>query len=95
MNYLKPNCDMAIITGATIGITVIDVDNNNHWKMLTDMYGYTKTIKGNSPSGGCHYYFKYDPIYDDILKTSNKSFQLNGKILDIDIRNVGGCSNTA
>lgn len=64
------------------GITVIDFDVKNHTDSLKyiDMFDMKKTLYETTPSGGYHFYYKYD---NRLKNTENQDLQ-------IDIRNNGG-----
>lgn len=79
----------SILTGAVNDILVVDVDllenktlNNYYWEGLIKEHGKPKTLTVRTPTGGYHYYFKYDPE----IKTTI-SLKVNGKNTSIDIIN--------
>ena len=80
---------LAMVTGKSSNIIVIDVDNREHWKqfLIDNKQKEPKTVKAKSGSGGIHLYFKYNEGYKDI-KSNTCCFDKN---YDIDIRTNGGC----
>lgn len=88
-NYNEQKNGIAMLTGKSNGIFVIDVDNIQHWHdfLVENTRKEPNTVKAISASGGIHLYFKYSDELENI-KTSTHSF---GKEYDIDIRNNGGC----
>jgi hypothetical protein len=78
---------IGIVTGVNSGVVVIDVDKRENgveqWKQIVSLNGLPETFTVLTPSGGYHYYFKYD----DRTATFH-----NGKIRGrgIDIRTTGG-----
>ena len=75
-----------IQTGKRSNITVVDVDKparewfNKFWAQS----GLPYTMQVETPSGGCHLYYRYNPD----LKNGQKNFHETD--LDIDVRNDGG-----
>lgn len=80
---------LAILTGKTNNIIVIDIDNVDHWNQLLDENNKKEpiTAKVITGSGGIHYYFQYDEELGDI-KSTDHCF---GKDYDIDVKTNGGC----
>jgi len=79
------NCNVAYLTGKLSGITVIDVDLykkgcNDIWNDLIKENGDINTLTTKTPSGGLHYYFKYNAA---VHQTQNHKD-------NIDIRSDGG-----
>ena len=87
----KNNNGLAMLTGKTNNIFVIDIDNIDDWKyLLTELNEEEpNTVKAISGSGGIHLYFKYDEKLTNIKSTS-KSVTHNGRKLAIDVRTDGG-----
>lgn len=73
-----PDANIAVVTGKISNLTVVDIDPQHDGtdKPFTSL----STVKSATPSGGWHYYFKYDP---DIRSTT-------GLRPGIDIRSEGG-----
>jgi len=80
---------LAIITGKTNNIIVIDIDNKDHWNKILkeNKQKDPDTVKAVSGSGGIHFYFKYDESLEEI-KSKDHCFS---KEYDIDIKTNGGC----
>lgn len=88
-DHYEPNYNgLAMLTGQSTGIFVIDIDNIDHWKQLLEEEEEKEPIavKVLSGSGGMHLYFKYTDDLKD-LKSISKAI----KDYDIDIRTNGGC----
>lgn len=80
---------LAILTGKTSNLIIIDIDNTDDWeKLLEDnKKKEPKTAKSKSGTKGFHLYFQYDEELGKI-KSNSKSFN---KVYDIDVRSNGGC----
>jgi len=83
------NKNYSLLTGRINGFFVVDVDllenktaTNHYWKNLIDSHGKPKTLTIRTPSGGLHYFFKYD----EDIKTSI-SLKINDESTHIDIIN--------
>lgn len=70
-NYLNQDerYNIGIITGKASGIIVIDIDKvkkddekdgMEKWEQMMKEHGEIKTLKAKTPSGGYHYFFKYN-----------------------------------
>lgn len=97
-NNLILDNQICIVTGQVSGIIVIDIDNKikegvtngiDSWKELISIYGEPNTVKATSPSGGFHYFFKYNPKYS-YLSTDSECFRYEGNVTAIDIRTNKG-----
>ena len=76
-----PDANIGIVTGEISGITVLDPDTQTGIGALNELIPeHLTTPVANTPKGGQHYYFKYEP------GLPNKSRILT----DTDIRNDGG-----
>lgn len=91
--FLDPKKNIGILTGHKSGIIIIDIDFDGvpFWNKMIEENDIPNTVCVLTPTKGYHYYFKYNSKYKDLLKTSTKSFIYDGNIVDIDIRNDGGC----
>jgi hypothetical protein len=98
-DYIKNNHNcLAVKTGKISGIVVVDIDNKDDkkgitngflvWKKLLGKYGNINTWIDKSGNGGVHYYFKYDENTAKIRTTADVS--INGVKCTIDIRNDKG-----
>jgi P4 family phage/plasmid primase-like protien len=94
LKHMKEAINMGVLTGSKSNITVIDIDTHDDgleaWNDIleSEMKGEDiNTYKVLTPSGGYHYYFKYDST----IKTNRKCFKVDNKMVGIDIRNDGGC----
>ena len=80
------NYNTGIITGKVSNITIVDIDIKDNgletWNKLINEFGDINTVKVKTPSGGLHYYFKYN---DQIKKNITKLNEIG-----IDIKNDGG-----
>ncbi|ATZ81126.1 D5 family helicase-primase [Bodo saltans virus] len=87
--YIKEYNGVALLTGETNKIIVVDIDNIEHWNKLLNEYNEKepKTVKAESGSGGIHLYFKYTDDLGNITSTDHKF----GKEYDIDLKTNGGC----
>lgn len=79
------NQNIGIICGRTSNITIVDIDIKDnglsYWnKLIKDKIINTPIVK--TPSGGLHYYFKYN----DNLKTSIR-LNIDGEKIGIDVKN--------
>lgn len=74
------NC-IGIVTGPLSNLTVVDTDNENGIKVISDMlpFGFN-CPKVRTPRGGVHFYFQYEP------RLRNQQ----GIIPGIDVRSEGG-----
>lgn len=76
----KPQCNLAIVTGALSGITVLDSDDPNiSTGDLMKQYGYTPLVV-KTPSGGHHLYYRHNG--------ERNATRVGGR--RIDIRGEGG-----
>ena len=75
-----------IQTGKRSNITVVDIDlpARDWFDMFWAQSGLQPTMQVETPSGGCHLYYRYDPD----LKNGQKNFHATD--IDIDVRNDGG-----
>lgn len=77
--------NIAIVTGAVSGITVLDIDihkgGDETWQALIADHGEPLTLTVETGSGGAHFYFRYNSA----LKTSANTL---GK--GVDVRNDAG-----
>lgn len=78
----NPEANVAIVTGKISNITVVDIDMKADGQ-VTSLSTFPKTYTVQTPSGGYHLYYEYDP---EILQTANTYFQFP----HTDIRNDGG-----
>jgi len=83
------NKNYSVLTGSINNLLVVDIDLlenktaiNHYWKELIGCHGKPKTLTVRTPSGGYHYYFKFDPE----IKTTI-SLKVNGEATSIDIIN--------
>ena len=89
--HLFPSAMIGLVTGIKNNIVVLDVDvhskDGNGFNTLKEFeeagLNIPDTYRVNTPSGGCHYYFKY-PFGYDIRNSVNKVG------LGLDIRSTGG-----
>lgn len=81
-----------ILCGAVSGVTCVDIDDMKLWKEIEGTFGknfeFDETPTVESPSGGLHYYFKYD----EEIKTTTNAINIRGadgyKVKsNVDIRN--------
>lgn len=81
--------NIGILTGKPSGIVVVDVDVSkgglNFWNELVKQHGEPETLTVETPSGGYHYYFKYD---DRTSKLRNATAAIKGS--GIDLKSDGG-----
>ena len=89
MKYIKDTDNLAILMGPVSMVTGVDFDDMIQYNNLIYKYGPIIAPYEITPNG-IHYFFKYDKYFI----TSTKCFKLDGIILDIDIKNDGGCMNT-
>jgi phage/plasmid-associated DNA primase len=84
----------AVVTGKKSGIIVLDFDlpAMQVFEELRDEGYFRDSAIANTPSGGKHVYFDYDPNDPDItnITTSAKKFYYAGKFVDVDVRTDGG-----
>jgi hypothetical protein len=81
------NTNYSILTGSINNITVVDIDLlenktaiNHYWTTLINIHGKPKTLTVRTPSGGLHYYFKYEK---DIKTTINLKVGDDNTCIDI------------
>jgi len=83
--------NIGILTGEVSGISIIDIDNKDDtlsvMEKLETEHGKIETLTCNTPSGGKHYYFKYDKR----IPTAKHILSVNEKELNVDGRNDKGC----
>jgi len=79
----------SVLTGSINNILVVDIDlldnktaKNHYWANLIDIYGKPKTLTVRTPSGGLHYYFKYDPDIKTTISLKVKNENTNIDILN-------------
>lgn len=84
---------LAILTGETSGLFVVDIDDVKYWDDLLKMHGKNEpeTVKVKTASGGYHFYFKYTEDLDLLFKKNAGDIKINGQSSHIDIRSTGGC----
>jgi hypothetical protein len=88
--------NIGLLTGSINDIIVLDIDIKDNgfeeWKKYTDEFNEPLTLKQKSPSGGFHFFFKYNSSNDDdnyLIKyvlTNRSKFRNKG----IDLRTNGG-----
>jgi len=82
---------IAILTGPVSNLLVIDVDNptdrGEKWMAEVGWLIPANTLTVRSPSGGLHFYFKWDQDLEGCISTLSKAF---GNDVPIDIRGEGG-----
>ena len=85
------NKNIGIVTGKVSGVSIIDVDNKDDTMKIMDeletKHGKIETLTVQTPSGGKHYYFKYNKR----IPTAKRILTVNKKVLNVDGRNDGGC----
>ncbi|KAJ3334823.1 hypothetical protein HDU93_007193 [Gonapodya sp. JEL0774] len=83
---LPPRNAVAIQTGGSSGIVVVDVDNVDGWQQILVQEGESapETVTARSQRGGYHYYFQRSEKVADLKSTSAL---LGGCV---DVRNQGG-----
>lgn len=79
---------VAIRTGQESAILVLDVDDVNGWESLLAELGHEspKTVTQQSQSGGIHYFFRWEPRFDNLPSRNTKVI----RGMDIDLRGKGG-----
>lgn len=96
--YIMPNEyeNYGIKCGKESGIFILDIDNKTGNKNINGLDAWKETLKVNNdnneidttivntPSGGFHYYFKYDSRLDGI-NNRTKCCKLNGTSIDWDL----------
>ena len=85
-NYFKDGSKfntIAVITGKTSGITIIDIDTNNQGKLKANPHDFPSTYVVDTPSGGVHLYYKYS----ENIKQGQNIILKEG---EVDVRNDGG-----
>lgn len=90
-HFNSDNNAIALRTGQTGGIFVLDIDNESQWQSFLQSKSQMepKTVKARTGSGGIHLYFKWTPEVGKI-KSNAKVIQVDGIKQDFDIRNDGG-----
>lgn len=86
-NYkFPPDCNLGIVLGSSTKLMVVDIDVKeeglNTWNELTQLHGEPQTPCEQTPSGGLHYYFQYNPKISTRIIRANK--------VGIDILTNGG-----
>ena len=88
-NKERTGTNYSILTGSVNDILVVDIDllenktlNNYFWDNLIKQNGKPKTLTVKTPTGGFHYYFKYDREIKSAI-----SMKVNGQNTSIDILN--------
>lgn len=90
------NTDIGIITGAKNNLLVLDVDVKddgiNEINNYIKQFGIIDTLTIKSPSGGLHYYFKYNSSSDSVncLIKNNITNRAKYRGKGLDIRTNGG-----
>lgn len=93
--FKKGMVGMGVVTGEKSNVTVIDIDNTIIWNKIVTLFDGKGEIERlpevRTPSGGLHYYAKYDK---DILQNQGVKFIVDEKNNNVDsgldIRNDGG-----
>ena len=86
---MKTDCklNIGVVCGKKSGVFVVDIDVKDDgmktWTGLIEKYGPVKTLYQTTPSGGLHYFFKYEDKYDNLPGT----VKVNG--VGIDLRTNG------
>lgn len=90
-NIIGKNKNIGILTGKVSGVSIIDIDNKDDTMKIIDELenknGKIHTLTVNTPSGGKHYYFKYNKR----IPTAKRIMTVDKKKLNVDGRNDGGC----
>lgn len=80
------NHNIGILTGKVNGITVLDIDTSDnglqHWLEISNKYSKINTPIVETPKGGLHYYFKYNPRIPSLSKIT-----VNCEKIGWDVRN--------
>jgi Bifunctional DNA primase/polymerase, N-terminal len=89
-NFDTTKCDnIGIVCGNASGICCIDVDakdNGVHYfNKLARNYGLPSCPTQETPNGGYHYIFKYNPARMDNMKFVIKGARINGEKIGIDL----------
>lgn len=77
---------ISILTGAPSGVVVVDVDDVSYFTQLVGDQSIDPTLVIQTPSGGLHYYFRYEPRVAH-LRNSNRiyghkiDFRTNGGVI--------------
>ncbi len=98
-NFNTSKCDnIGIVCGEASGICCIDVDakdNGMHYfAKLIQNYGLPTCPTQETPNGGRHYIFKYNPTRMNSMKATIKGARVNGDKIGIDLW-IRGCQFVA
>lgn len=85
-NYISPN--IGILTGKKNNLTILDIDIKDDglklWNTVSKKYPEIKTPTVKTPTGGLHYYFKYN----NKIPNMNKIL-VDGQIIGWDLKSDG------